>query len=60
MFLILHCKQGNSMKAEIKTADIFQRLRNGETIPPNDPEEYKMIEACNLTKKLLVEMNNAT
>ncbi|MBY0068193.1 hypothetical protein K5V06_14845 [Empedobacter falsenii] len=48
------------MKAEIKTADIFQRLRNGETIPPNDPEEYKMIEACNLTKKLLVEMNNAT
>lgn len=43
-----------------ETINIFQRLRNGETILPNDPEAYKMIEKCNLTKKLLVEMNNAT
>lgn len=40
--------------------NIFQRLRNGETIPSNDPETYKMIEASFATKKLLVEMNNAT
>lgn len=58
MFLTLHRKQGNSMTTE--TINILQRLRNGETIPPNDPEAYKMIEACNLTKKLLVEINNAT
>ncbi len=40
--------------------NIFQQLRNGETIPPNDPEAYKMIEASFATKKLLVQMNNAT
>lgn len=58
MFLTLHRKQGNSMTTE--TINIFQRLRNGETILPNDPEAYKMIEASFATKKLLVQMNNAT
>jgi acetyltransferase-like isoleucine patch superfamily enzyme len=43
-----------------ETINIFQRLRNGETILPNDPEAYKMIEASFATKKLLVQMNNAT
>ncbi len=38
--------------------NIFHQLRNGETIPPNDPEAYKMIEASFATKKLLVQMNN--
>lgn len=42
------------------TTDIFERLRKGETIFPNDPEAYKMREASYRTKELLVQMNNAT
>lgn len=44
----------------MQTIDIFERLRKGETILPNDPEAYKMREASYNTKKLLVQMNNAT
>lgn len=40
--------------------DIFERLRNGETIPSNDPEAFKMREASFFTKGLLVQMNNAS
>ena len=40
--------------------DIFERLKNGETIEPNDPQAYRMREASYVTKKLLVQMNNAT
>ena len=40
--------------------NIFERLCNGETIPANDPEGYKMLEASYKTKKLVVQMNNAT
>ena len=43
-----------------QTKDIFERLRNGETILPNDPEAYKMREASFATKKLLVQMNNSS
>lgn len=38
--------------------DIFERLRQGETILSNDPEAYKMIEASFATKNLLVQMNS--
>ena len=44
----------------MQTTDIFERLRNGKSISPNNPEAYKMIEASFATKKLLVKMNNAT
>ncbi len=44
----------------MQTTDIFERLRNGETILPNDPQAYKMREASYDTRKLLVQMNNAT
>lgn len=44
----------------MQTTDIFERLRNGEIILPNDPDGYKMREASFVTKKLLVQMNNAT
>ena len=44
----------------MQTTDIFERLKKGETILPNDPEAYKMREASYNTKKLLVQMNNAT
>ena len=39
--------------------DIFERLRRGEPISPNDPQAYKMREASFETKKLLVKMNNS-
>jgi acetyltransferase-like isoleucine patch superfamily enzyme len=44
----------------MQTINIFERLRKGETILANDPEGYKMLEASYSTKKLLVQMNNAT
>jgi len=40
--------------------DIFERLRNGETILPNDPQAYKMREASYATKKFLIMMNNSS
>lgn len=42
------------------TADIFERLRNGETISSNDPQSYQMREASLATKQLLVQMSNAS
>ena len=44
----------------MQTKDIFERLRNGETIPPGDPQSYKMREASYATKKLLIQMNNSS
>lgn len=40
--------------------DIFERLRNGETIPPNDPEAFKLRDASFATKGLLVQLNNSS
>ncbi|KQM73055.1 acetyltransferase [Pedobacter sp. Leaf216] len=42
----------------MSTENIFERLRNGETISPNDPEAYRMREESFATKKLLVQMNS--
>lgn len=44
----------------MQATDIFERLQNGETISSNDAQAYKMREASFATKKLLVQMNNAT
>ena len=44
----------------MQATDIFERLRNGETISSNDTQAYKMREASFATKKLVVKMNNAT
>lgn len=44
----------------MQTLDVFERLRNGETIAPNDPDGYKMREASFATKKILVQMNNSS
>ena len=44
----------------MKTTTIFERLQNGETILPKDTKAYKLIEASFDTKKILVEMNNAS
>ncbi len=40
--------------------DIFQRLRDGETIESGNPETYKLREASFATKKLLVKLNNSS
>lgn len=40
--------------------DIFERLRNGETIASNDSQAFKMREASFSTKKLLLQMNNSS
>lgn len=39
--------------------DIFQRLLNGEAVPFSDPDYSRIIEACNETRKLLVQLNAA-
>ncbi|RZK53597.1 MAG: sugar O-acetyltransferase, partial [Pedobacter sp.] len=44
----------------MNTMNIFKRLRDGETILPSDPDAHQMMEASFATKKLLVQMNNAT
>jgi acetyltransferase-like isoleucine patch superfamily enzyme len=48
------------MQKSLKKGDIFERLRNGETIEPSDPEAYKLIEASFATKNLLIQMNSAS
>jgi acetyltransferase-like isoleucine patch superfamily enzyme len=40
--------------------DIFERLRSGEAISPNDPEALKLREASYATKKLLVQLNDSS
>ena len=40
--------------------DIFEQLRNGETIAANKPEAYKLRDASYATKQLLVQMNNSS
>jgi acetyltransferase-like isoleucine patch superfamily enzyme len=40
--------------------DIFERLRNGETISPNHPEAFKLRDASFATKGLLVQLNNSS
>lgn len=43
---------------EIETTDIFERLRNGESVPFNDPQYSKIGQACYDTKKLLLQLNS--
>ncbi len=40
--------------------DIFARLKNGETVMPNDPEIHKLLEASYEVKKQLIPLNNST
>lgn len=41
----------------IPETNIFQRLLDGEIVPLNDADYFKIGEACNETRKLLVQMN---
>jgi acetyltransferase-like isoleucine patch superfamily enzyme len=40
--------------------DIFERLEAGESISMDDPEYYKIREAVNHAKRLIIELNTAT
>ena len=42
----------------MSSIDIFERLRNGETISPTNSEAYRMRKESFVTRKLLVQMNN--
>jgi acetyltransferase-like isoleucine patch superfamily enzyme len=48
------------MQSNEHTKDVFSRLRSGETITPDDPERYKLVEAAFAVKKLLVQLNNSS
>lgn len=43
---------------KIETADIFERLRNGESVPFSHPQYSKIGQACMDTKKLLLRLNS--
>lgn len=43
----------------METQDIFERLKNGEAIQPNDPDIHKLREVSHATRELLIRMNNA-
>lgn len=47
------------MISDNNTKNIFDELRNGETVLPVHPEAYKLREASFVTKKLLVQLNNS-
>ena len=44
-----------AMLSNLHHRDVFERLRNGETILPNDPEALKLRDASYATKKLLLQ-----
>ena len=44
----------------MQESDIFDRLKKGETIPPSDSQAYRMREDSYSTRKLLLQMNNAS
>jgi acetyltransferase-like isoleucine patch superfamily enzyme len=48
------------MVSDQDNKDIFEQLRNGEPVQSNDPTAYKLREASFDTKKLLVQLNNAS
>ena len=48
------------MVSDHHSKDIFEQLRNGETIAANNPEAYKLRDASYATRKLLVQMNNSS
>lgn len=43
---------------ETERTDIFERLRKGESVPFSDRQYSKIGQACNDTKKLLLQLNS--
>ena len=42
---------------EVQHTNIFQRLLNGEAVSFRDPDYFRIIKACNETRKLLIQLN---
>jgi acetyltransferase-like isoleucine patch superfamily enzyme len=45
---------------EVRHIGIFQRLLEGEAVPFSDPDYFRISNACNETRKLLVQLNAAS
>lgn len=45
---------------DVQQTDIFQRLLGGEAVSFNDPDYFRIIKACNDTRKLLIRLNAAS
>jgi hypothetical protein len=45
---------------DVQHTDIFQRLLKGEAVSFSDPDYFRIINACNDTRKLLVQLNAAS
>lgn len=45
---------------DVQHTDIFQRLLKGEAVPFSDPDYFRIINACNDTRKLQVQLNAAS
>jgi len=45
---------------DVQNSDIFQRLLRGEAVPFNDSDYFKISNACNETRRLLVQLNAAS
>jgi acetyltransferase-like isoleucine patch superfamily enzyme len=52
--------QSKDYNMDIQTADIFQRLLRGESVSFSDPDYFRIISACNETRKLLIQLNVAS
>ncbi len=48
------------MESNEQNRDVFERLRNGEAISPQDSDAHQLREASFATRKLLIQMNNAS
>jgi acetyltransferase-like isoleucine patch superfamily enzyme len=48
------------MVSNQRSTNIFERLRNGETILPSDPEAFKLREASFATRGLLIQLNSSS
>ena len=44
----------------VQHTDIFQRLLNGEAVRFNDPDYFRIINACSDTRQLLIQLNAAS
>src|SRR5918993_1432410 len=47
-------------KMNVQHTDIFQRLLNGEAVRFNDPDYFRIINACSDTRQLLIQLNAAS
>lgn len=45
---------------DVQHTDIFQRLLKGEAVSFSDPDYFKIIDACNATRGLLVQLNGTS